>query len=122
MKTRLTVIFLAIAISIGGLSNVAGAGDCIGPKSQWKSLKITLFDTQMMSGGRNIYISGKGKAVVTEISWNRKPREYRYAFDLTFKEIAEIAKTLVKNDYCKLSNSVRPGIPDEAVASMAVVD
>ena len=92
-------------------------------------VKIALIDVQGLWGGRNIFILGSGKIFVQVVY--REPKksgslspllEKRYVLSLADDEIRKLINVFIENDFITINLKDRPGIPDEAMPTIILVN
>ncbi len=98
----------------------------LGSESMWHDIQIELKDVQGLWGGRNIFISGSGRAIVQVV--NPEPEkglglfEKRYALSLNDSEVKKLINAFVENDFVTIDIKDRPGVPDEARPEIILVN
>jgi hypothetical protein len=109
VNTSLVSLFLLFALAS---CNCATSGGNSATGNADPITQVLLEDVQGLWGGQNLTILETGQATLQVVDRSRASRSY--SATLTQSQIQRLDAIIHGNNFAKIANSTRPGIPDES--------
>jgi hypothetical protein len=92
----------------------------LGDAASWEKAAIRLDDVQGLWGGRRLFVTGAGKAIVQTVA--RGMQELRYSLELAPGAFHRLMEICIAQDFLTCAGGVRPGRPDEPCPMITLVN